>query len=183
MKSKLSVGCLLMSVAFAFASCSKSESEEEEEIDDVWEERVDCGFSLNWNRGDSDHAKVLKTTCAYAWGSEEGEVLDLGDENRGTIEETNEKIPNTLTITITEELRPEVDLTADVSYKLSFGFYLKVAAYMENSITGERLEGPAEVKSVGTTVTVPAKDLSKMYPKETTLKYTIDEEGTVSLVE
>ncbi len=171
-----------MSVVFAFASCSKSDSEEEE-IDDVWEERVDCGFSLNWNRGDSDHAKVLKTTCTYAWGSEEGEVLDLDDENRGTIEETNEKIPNTLTITITEELRPEVDLTADVSYKLSFGFYLKVAAYMENSVTGERLEGPAEVKSVGTSVTVPAKNLSKMYPKETTLKYTIDEEGTVSLVE
>lgn len=180
MKSKLSVGCLLMSVAFAFASCSKSESEE---IDDAWEERVDCGFSLDWNRGGSDHAKVLKTTCSYAWGSEEGEVLDLGDEDRNTIEKTSEKIPNTLTITITEELRPEVDLTADVSYNLSFIYYLSVATYDENSITGERLEKHVRSKSKGISMTVPAKDLSKMYPKETTLKYTIDEEGTVSLVE
>ena len=175
-KMKLSVGCLLMAAAFAFVSCSKSESEK---IDDAWK-LSECGFTLDWNRGDgSDHAKVIKTTCAYAWESAEGDVIEVSDEDKGTIEKTSSKLPNTLTITIREELRPEVDLTADVSYKLSFGYYLTVASYETNSITDEKLEAGMEFKSSGTSLTVSAKDLSKIYPKETTLRYTIEKDGEV----
>ncbi len=174
-KLKLGVGCLIMAAAFALVSCGKSESEK---IDDAWK-LSECGFTLDWNRGDSDHAKVIRTTCMYAWENEEGEVLEMSDEDKGTIEKTNPKFPNTLMITIREEVRPEVDLTADVSYKLSFGYYLKVASYETNSITGEKLEEGAEIKSSGTSSTVSAKNLSRIYPKETMLRFTIDKDGDV----
>lgn len=175
LRMRLSVGCLLMMAAFALSSCSKSE---EEKIDDAWE-LSGCGFDLSWTRNESDHAKVLKTTVAYSWESEEGEVIELDDASTGSVVKESKKVPNVLTITITKELRPEIDLTADVSYKLSFGYYLKIESYIVNSITGQKLPEGCGIKDGSTSVTVAAKNLAKIYPETTTLKYYITKDGEV----
>ena len=107
-------------------------------------------------------------------GDETKEFLSIYDDMsvKPTVPFTT--FPMTKTITIDQSLLDEASLPAKDSYKVGLHYKLTVTT---TDVNGNVID--YQLKDMDYSGTVPASNISKLYPQTTTLTFTVDDGGKV----
>ena len=164
--------CLMTNISFS--SCSSDDNDDTNEATSV----AKCTYELTLTAGTGaeDQQDVVKTmvTVPNYTGDETKEFLSIYDDMsvKPTVPFTT--FPMTKTITIDQSLLDEASLPAKDSYKVGLHYKLTVTT---TDVNGNVID--YQLKDMDYSGTVPASNISKLYPQTTTLTFTVDDGGKV----
>ena len=166
--------CCAMTMT-VFTSCSKDDDSPTDK------EKVTYTFKLTVKAGTGadDQQDIVNTVMTFpgrngeTWTKEFSEFLEDMTVQPGM---DYEDLPAECTITIDESLRSDADITQKEEYIVGLHYILEVTSHDANGgvIDYKGKEEDPHNK-------VPAANLTKLYPKSTTLKFTVDKSGKITL--
>lgn len=137
-------------------------------------------FVLSFQPTGTDNAKVIKTS--YEFIDYQGNTVSekFKEAQSSTIEsQPYTKLPATLKVVVTEELKPDVELSQE-TYKVGAEITFSIIGFSEGSPYGEEQIIDSKRVISSSKMTVAAADLEKIYPQTKTFSYFIDEEGNIT---
>lgn len=163
-------------LSFTFTACG---DDNDEPIDES-AKAVAYRFNLRLAdvNPDSDQADLITTTYSYVnpQGEKvEEEFTDQFLENVTVKSQNYTTLPGEVEITVTETLNSDVELTKE-KYNVGLKMDLAVSSLTKNDAVIDMAS-----TSFGSGLTVPAANLSKLYPKTHRFKIAVDKDGKVTI--
>lgn len=164
--------CALVSTLFT--SCSKDDDSPADKGTPTYTFKL----KIKAGNGADDQQDVVKTVVTIPGnnGVPETHVFSEYAEDMELKSGNFNELPATCTITIDESLLPDVDIAQKEKYSVGLYYKLEVTSTDANGGVLD-YKGTEEDPSM----TVSADNLSKLYPKTITLKFSVDKNGRISL--
>lgn len=175
---KTYVALMVMSLAFAFASCDREGDNNDNSTKPVEATQWNYKLTVDVADGAEDQRAVMNTIVSLP--NHNGEMqtknLSLATEWSFTPSSCIGTLPAEGVITITQNVKEDVDLSTKEEYKV--GIRYKLYIYSMNAE-----EGIVEydIKESETFEVVPAENMTHLYPETTTLRYAVDAKGVVTI--
>lgn len=128
--------------------------------------------------GADDQQDIVKTVVTMPKTNGETETQEFSEfiEEMSVQPAVNfNNLPGECSITISESLLPDADITQKEKYGVGLHYKLEVISYDANGGVIDY-----KVKEEDSHMIVPAANLTKLYPKSTTLKFTVDKSGKIT---
>ena len=176
MKTLAAVLCCVM-ISTVFTSCSKSD--DDNPVGTKGAVKYTYKLTVSSGTGADDQQDVLKTVINapnYDGVTTPKEFLSYFEKFSTTPGMPFTELPGTCTITIDESILPDVDLTKKSSYNVGLYIKLEVTSMDAN-------DGVIDFKAYENDekLGVKSENLSKIYPKKTTLTFSVDKNGKITL--
>lgn len=177
---KMSAMLTMMALAILSLTLTACGDDNDDETADELTKAVAYQFALSFADVDmeSDQADLITTTYSFInhRGEEEGgEFCDQFVDNMTIKSQKYTTLPGEVEIVVTETLNPDVELTKD---KYTVGLKLALAVNSSNK-NGDVVDMASTASGSG--LTIPAANLSKIYPKTHHLKFTVDRNGKITI--
>ena len=170
----------LMAMSVAFVSCDKEGDANGDNSKPLV--ATQCSYSLTVAVADGaeDQNSVMSTVVSYPNydGAMTTKNISFATEWNSTLSSPITTLPAEGVITIVRNVKEGVDLSAKEEYKV--GIRYKLYVY---SMDAEESVVKYDIKQEEFNEVVPAENMPLMYPETITLKFTVDAQGEVTIVE